>query len=199
VGARDDIKRTLSRSLEVGLDWMKSGVSRLTRRWTVEATAGAVQTVASAAQVAMGPVAALAVAAASGATLAGIASYAVLREVGAGPREDRRRALAHVIGCVEAEALCNPLLADAWRFAIGAGRGKPSAEWAGAAARVAAAAALARTIRRHAPKRVLRVAATFELVLIAERAKKAHRLVARAGHHARLFAGSTRLRGDLSE
>jgi hypothetical protein len=197
--ARDAITGTLARSFEVALEWMKSGVSQLAEYCTADAIAGAVQTVASAVEAASGPAAALAITAASGAAVAGIASYASVRELGDGFSRERRHVLAYVIGCVEEEELCDPWLAHLWRLAVGAGRVQLPAEWTSTAVRIAAGAALASTLGKRAPKKVLRVGATLDIVRVAERARKAHRLVMRARHHARAFADSTRARSDPPE
>jgi hypothetical protein len=154
---------------------------------TPDAAAGAVRSVASAAQLATGPVAAIAIEALSDAAIAAIASHTAVRALGDAPSEERSRALACVIARIEEERLCDPLLAHAWRFAVGARRGASRAEWAVLVVRVAAGAAVARVARKKALRRLFRVATVVEIARVPHRARRAHQLVARARHHARAY------------
>lgn len=196
VQARGDFRERLARSLDLGREWARGGISRLARAadrfGTLDAAAGAVRTVASAAQLATGPVVGLVIGAVSDAAIAAIASHAAVCAIGDAPPEERARALACVIARIEEERLCDPLLASAWRLAIGARRGAFRAEWAVGAVCVAAGAAVARAVRKKKTfAKFLRVATVVEIAHVAERVRRAHQLVARARHHARAFADGT--------
>jgi hypothetical protein len=163
-------------------------------------TAGAVHVVAAAAQLATGPVIALAITAAAEATVAAIASYAAVGSLRGVSLETRRHALGYVIARLEDEKLCDPLLGHAWRLAVGAHRSEFRVRWARGAARVVAGSAVARIVRKRTLKRTLggflKMAALADLLRGPARARSAHRFVLRARHHARAFAETTAMRAE---
>jgi hypothetical protein len=191
VVATGDIAKRLARSFDLGRAWVSGEISRLARAAerfrTPDAAAGAVRTVASTAQLATGPVVAIAIEALSEAAIAAIASHTAIRVLGDAPPEERSRALASVIARIEEERLCHPVLAHAWRWAVGARRGAYRAEWAVVAVRVVAGAAVAHVTRKRAFAKVFRFATIAEIVRVPHRARRAHRLVARARHHAHAY------------
>jgi hypothetical protein len=195
---RQDLGSALARSFEIARVCAKAGLSSLARMSapyrTVEVTAGVVRTFASAAQIATGPAAALAIAAASEAAVHALASWAALESLGEADEEERRRALAFVIARIEDEALCDPMTADVWRFAVGAHDGALRSESMGGAARVVAGAAVAGVVRKKTLAKLLKFGSVIDLVHAPGRARRAHRLVARARHHARVFADACRVR-----
>jgi hypothetical protein len=202
VDARGRIAKALAGAFDVARERMSDAISRLARTTapyrTADTAAGAVRALAAATQLATGPGTALAIAAVSGASIAAIASYAAVRALGDAPSEQRRHALAYVIARVEDEELCDPLLAETWRFAIGARPRAFRTELTGTAVRMAAGAALTRGARKSALAKISKVAMLVDLVRAPERARKAHRLVARARHHARAFAASIAARAETA-
>jgi hypothetical protein len=163
---------------------------------SAELCAGAVRTVASVAQIATGPALGVAIAAVSEAAIAAIASYAAVDSLGDAHSARRSHALAYVIARLEDEELCDPLLADAWRFAVGARDPVLRVDSATTAVRAAAGVAVRRAVRKNALGKVLKLTVVADLARAPQRAREAHRLVARARHHARAFAEANAAPGD---